>query len=202
MTAITYEYAGALYVNMTNACSNRCEFCLRDNSSGSLYASDLWYHGKEPAKEEMLENILGRELSIYREIVFCGYGEPACRFDDMMWLCDEIKKRGDFSIRVNTNGQSDLITGKKTAPFLKGRVDCVSVSLNASTPEKYDEICHSIYGLQALPAILQFASEAAQYVPRVVMTVVSTMGEDEIERCRVLCEKTGALFKIREYISA
>lgn len=201
MTAITYEYEGALYVNMTNACSNRCVFCLRDNSSGSLYADDLWYHGKEPSKEEMLADILKRELSAYREIVFCGYGEPTCRFDDMMWLCDEIKKRGAFSIRINTNGQADLITGKKTAAQLQGRVDCVSVSLNASTPEKYQEICQSAFGLQALPAILQFTAEATQYVPAVVMTVVSTMGEEEIESCRALCEKTGAAFKVREYIS-
>lgn len=202
MTAITYEYEGALYINMTNACSNRCEFCLRDNSSGSLYADDLWYHGKEPSKEVMLQDILTRELPAYREIVFCGYGEPTCRFDDMMWLCDEIKKRGDYPIRINTNGQADLITGKKTAGLLKGRVDCISVSLNASTPEKYDEICHSVYGLQALPAILQFTAETTRYVPRVVMTVVSTMGKEEITRCHALCEETGAEFKVREYISA
>lgn len=201
MTAsITYEYGDSLYINMTNACTNNCDFCLRGNSSGSLYAKNLWYDGIEPTREEFLENIKSRDLGKYREIVFCGYGEPTCRFDDMVYLAGEIKKLGDYKIRVNTNGQSDLITGRDTAPELEGKFDCISISLNGSSPEKYDEICHSCYGLDALPAILEFTRKACKYVPKVVMTVVDTMDKDEIERCRELCASTGAEFRVREYI--
>lgn len=200
--SITYEYGKNLYINMTNQCSCRCYFCLRDNSDGSLYANNLWYDGDEPSKEEILESLLSRDLDSYEEIVFCGYGEPSCRWDEMMWLCDELKKKGDYFIRINTNGQSDLINGRETAGDLKGRADSISISLNASTPEKYHEICDSDYGLDALPAIIKFTSDCIKVIPNVTMTVVSTMGDEEIEKCREICEGIGARFHIREYIEA
>lgn len=197
---ITYEYGENLYVNMTNQCPNRCDFCLRQNSSGSLYASDLWYHGQEPTKEEIWQSLSGRDLNKYKEIVFCGYGEPACRWDDMMWLCDKLRAHGPHFIRIDTNGLADLITGRRASLELDGRVDAVSVSLNASTPEQYDAICHSKFGLEALPAILRFTAGAVLNVPHVRMTVVSTLPQKEIEACRRLCEETGADFFVREYI--
>lgn len=198
--AITYEHGDNLYVNMTNKCPCRCVFCLRDDG-GSIYSDNLWYDGKEPSKEEILESINSHgDLHRYHQIVFCGFGEPACRWDEMMWLCDEIKKMGPFSIRINTNGLGDLINKRQTALDLDNRVDAVSVSLNASTPEKYDEICRSAYGLDALPAILEFTTLAVLHVPHVFMTVVSTMGEEEIEACRKICNKVGAELRVREYI--
>lgn len=45
---ITYEYGDNLYINVTNRCPNACDFCLRNNSTGSLYADNLWYEGAEP----------------------------------------------------------------------------------------------------------------------------------------------------------
>lgn len=197
---ITYEYGGNLYINMTNQCPNACDFCLRQNSSGSLYADNLWYEGAEPSKEAMLADIRTRDLKKYGEIVFCGYGEPACRWDDMMWLCDKIKENGSHFIRINTNGLADLITGRNAALELDGKVDAVSVSLNASTAEGYEAICHSQYGLQAFPAILKFTSTAVFNVPHVRMTVVSTMPKEEIDACKRVCEKIGADFFVREYI--
>lgn len=198
---ITYEYEDSLYINLTNKCPCRCDFCLRQNSDGSLYSDNLWYHGPEPTKEEILMDLQCRDLLSYKEIVFCGYGEPACRWNDMMWLCDRLKEIGPYFIRLNTNGLSDLINKRSTAQEMIGRVDAVSVSLNASTPEKYDAICHSIYGLKALPAIIRFTSVAVLNVPHVRMTVVSTMDKEEITACRSICQSIGADFHIREYIS-
>ncbi len=43
---ITYEYGDNLYINVTNQCPNACDFCLRNNSTGSLYADNLWYEGR------------------------------------------------------------------------------------------------------------------------------------------------------------
>ena len=197
----TYEYEGNLYINMTNQCPNRCDFCLRQNSSGSLYTNNLWYQGGEPTREEIWGQLQKRELNRYMEIVFCGYGEPACRWDDMMWLCDKIKADGSHFIRINTNGLANLLTGRSAALELDGRVDAVSVSLNASTPEGYDRLCHSRFGLQALPAILRFTATAVLNVPHVRMTVVSTMPKAEQEACRQLAESVGADLHVREYIS-
>ena len=195
-----YEYGGNLYVNMTNQCPNRCQFCLRQNSSGSLYANNLWYQGGEPSKEEFWDQLQRRDLNRYPEIVFCGYGEPACRWDDMMWLCDRIRGQGSHFIRVNTNGLANLITGRNAALELDSRVDAVSISLNASTPEGYNAICHSSFGLEALPAILRFTATAVFNVPHVRMTVVSTMPQAEQDACRQLAESVGADFFVREYI--
>ena len=198
--SVTYEHGGNLYINMTNQCPNRCDFCLRQHSPGSLYANNLWYKGGEPAKEEIWALLQRRDLHRYPEIVFCGYGEPACRWDDMMWLCDRLKEHGSHFIRINTNGLANLITGKKASLELDGRVDAVSVSLNASTPKRYDDLCHSRFGLEALPAILRFTADAGLYVPHVRMTVVSTMAQEEMDECRRLCENVGADFHVREYI--
>ena len=195
-----YEHGLNLYVNVTNRCPNRCDFCLRQNSKGSLYADNLWYQGGEPSKEEFWALLQRRDLHRYPEIVFCGYGEPACRWDDVMWLCDKIRQTGSHFIRVNTNGLENLITGRNAALDLDGRVDAVSISLNASTPEGYDALCHSQFGLRALPAILRFTSTAVLNVPHVRMTAVSTMPKAELEACRQVAESVGADFFIREYI--
>lgn len=197
---ITYEYGDNLYINVTNQCPNACAFCLRQNSSGSLYADNLWYEGEEPSKEAILADLKTRDLQKYAEIVFCGYGEPACRWDDMLWLAKELKAMGNYTLRMNTNGLADCITGRNAAPEMRRLIDVVSISLNAPTAEKYNAVCHSQYGLAAFGSMLHFTEEAVRTVPRVVMTVVSTMPAADIEACRAICEKAGAAFRIREYI--
>lgn len=197
---VAYEYGRNLYINVTNQCCNACDFCLRQNSPGSLYADNLWYQGGEPTKEEMWEDLERRDLNRYNEVVFCGYGEPACRWDDMMWLCRKIKEKGSHFIRINTNGLANLITGRNVSEEMDGLVDAVSVSLNASDAEKYEAVCHSQFGLEAFPAILKFTAGAVFNVPHVRMTVVSTMPKEEIDACKQVCERLGADFFVREYI--
>ena len=195
---ITYIYKNNLYINLTNRCPNRCEFCLR-NTGDKVGDSDSLWLSREPTVEEIWESISERDLSKYKQIVFCGYGEPTCRLDDVLTLCDKIRSVSDIPIRLNTNGLSDLICGKETAPLFKGKLDSISVSLNASTPEKYDALCHSRFGLDALPAILNFTKDVRNYVPSVRMTVVDTMDDEELAACRALCETTGADFVVRHY---
>lgn len=197
---ITYVYQGKLYVNLTNRCPNACDFCLRTHGDGVGDADSLWL-SREPSREEILGDILRRDLTQYPQLVFCGYGEPTCRLEDMLWLCAKIRAVSGISIRVNTNGLSDLINGRSTAREFDGLVDVVSISLNAPTPERYDEICHSQFGLQALPAILRFTRAISFFVPRVVMSVVDRdLSEFEIEECERLCKSAGAKFRVRHYI--
>ena len=112
-------------------------------------------------------------------------------------LAARLKEMGNYTLRVNTNGLADCITGRNAAPEMHGLLDIVSVSLNAPTAEKYDAVCHSKYGPEAFDAMLHFTKN----VPHVVMTVVSTMPAEDIEACRKLCENAGAKFRVREYIS-
>ena len=131
MMTISYEYEGALYVNLTNRCDCACVFCLRHNGhKGSIYADDLWLD-REPTREEALADLMGRELERYPEIVFCGFGEPAFRMDDILWLSDQMRERVEKlpPIRINTNGHAALILGRDVTPELQGRIDALSISI-------------------------------------------------------------------------
>lgn len=195
---ITYSYGDNLYVNVTNRCPNACEFCLRVTGDKVGDSGSLWLE-REPSKEEIWDGLCQRDLSQYGQLVFCGFGEPTYRLEDIVWVCGKVRAVSPIPIRINTNGLSDLIHGQSTAPLFAGNFDFVSVSLNASTPERYDALCHSEYGLEALPAILQFTRDVSAYVPYVRMTVVDTMPAEELEACRLLCESTGAKFTVRHY---
>ena len=203
MMTISYEYEGSLYVNLTNKCDCSCVFCLRHNGhKGSIYADDLWLD-HEPSRQEALDDLLSRDYSKYRELVFCGFGEPTYRLDDILWLVDELKARvpGLPPVRINTNGHANRILGWDVTPMLKGRIDTVSISLNGSTPEEYCAVTRPKDGAAAWEAMLDFTRKAARYVPRVVMTVVDKdKTPEEIGRCRALAESLGAQLRVRAYI--
>ena len=203
METITYEYGGGLYVNLTNRCDCACVFCLRHNGhKGSIYADDLWLD-HEPTREEALADLLSRDLAGYPEIVFCGFGEPTFRLDDILWLVDRMKEQvPDLPpIRINTNGHASLIQGRDVCPDLQGRIDVLSISLNGSTAEEYVAVTRPRDGVRAWEAMLDFTREAAKYVPEVVMTIVDKdKSPEEIAACRSLCEDLGARFRVRSYI--
>ena len=204
---ITYEYEGALYVNLTNKCNCNCEFCLRrGKAEGSIYTEDSLWLEREPTREEALESFLGRDVCSYREIVFCGYGEPTYRLDVILWLVDELKARFADKlppVRINTNGHANLIHGRDVCPELKGRIDTLSISLNSDNARAYNALCHPIQGEAAYQAMLDFAEEAAQYVPNVVFTIVDKdKTAEEIENCRRIAAERGVKLRIRSFIDS
>ncbi len=204
---ITYEYEGALYVNLTNKCNCNCEFCLRrGKAEGSIYTEDSLWLEREPTREEALESFLGRDVCSYREIVFCGYGEPTYRLDVILWLVDQLKERfGEQlpSVRINTNGHANLIQGRNVCPELKGRIDTLSISLNAVNAADYVALCHPIQGEEAYQAMLDFAKEAAAYVPTVVMTIVDKdKTQEEIQTCYRIAEELGVTLRVRSFIDS
>lgn len=197
---ITYEVDGALYVNITNRCSNRCDFCIRNNGDGAYGSDSLWL-SREPTCEEIIENIFSRDLSKYSELVFCGYGEPTERLDDLLWVAKEVKTRFNIKIRINTNGHSSLIQKKDSAPLYKDIIDTVSISLNAPDAREYDKVCHSVYGEAAYEGLLDFASRVKEYVPSVVLTVVDVaLTPAEIEKCKEIASGVGVPLRVRKYI--
>ena len=195
---VLYDYASGLYVNMTNRCPCRCEFCIRDMVDSLGDADSLWLK-REPTVEEVKEMLGQWKLSNYTELVFCGYGEPMERLEDVLQLCRYVKETTPLKTRINTNGLSDLLHGRRTAPELSGLVDAISISLNAASAEKYDRLCHPKFGMEAWPAILRFTEDVKQHVPDVTMSVVGgTIPEQDVDICRQIAQtQLGVKFRVR-----
>lgn len=199
MMTITYPVKNGIYVNMTNRCPCACTFCLRQNADGVYGSEPLWLD-REPTVEEVCASIDAWDLSRYDEVVFCGYGEPTERLDDLLQVAAHIKAKSTVSIRINTNGLSDLIHGEKTAHKLSGLIDTVSISLNATNKEDYFAVVRPKFGIESYDAMLAFTKDCVQYVPNVIMTVVDVVtSKEEQERSRAICESLGATLRIRPY---
>ena len=190
--AIAYKIRDSLYLNITNRCSNACSFCVRfhtDYVKG--HNLRLTY---EPGLEELKKEI--GDPSIYKEIVFCGYGEPTIRLDLIKTLSEWIKSRGG-KVRINTNGHGNIIHQRNILPELEGLVDSMSISLDAQDTETYNKICKPLYE-NAFEEVLKFIKEAVKYIPEVVVTVVD-LPEVDIQKCKRIAEKLGASFRVRHY---
>ena len=88
---VFYDYAGGIYANITNKCPCRCEFCIRDMVDSLGGADSLWLK-REPGLEEIFELLAQWDLSRYSELVFCGYGEPTERLDDLLEIAESRYK--------------------------------------------------------------------------------------------------------------
>ncbi len=200
MNNIVYTYGNKIYLNITNACPCSCEFCVRNNTDGLGDMGSLWLE-HEPSFEEIRAAIDAFDFTGYTDVVFCGFGEPTCALDKLLKTAEYIKSTRDIKIRLNTNGLSDLINKTEcTAEKMAGLIDAVSISLNASEAEKYEKIVHPKFGLKSFDAMIKFAKDAQKYIPSVKMSVVDTIGQDEIEKCIRLCEENSIELRVREYI--
>lgn len=192
-----YKVDDNLYINLTNRCSNRCEFCVRYYDK-PVYG-DLWI-GHEPTAQEVID-ILDKcyNLADYREIVFCGFGEPTYRFDAIEKISEYIHSKGART-RINTNGQANEILGEDITERIVKCIDTINVSLNATDAEKYDKICHSQYGLRAFDIMLDFAKKCVEHGGNVVLSIVDCVGEEEIAKAKKIAEKIGAKLRVRELL--
>ncbi len=196
---ILYEVHSNLYVNMTNKCPCACTFCLRQTREEMNGSGSLWLE-REPTVDEVKAEFEKFDIAKYDEIVFCGFGEPTERLDDMLEVCRFIKEKYNKPVRVNTNGLADLIHGRNTAPEFKGLVDTVSISLNTPSPERYLELTRSKFGIKSFDAMVNFAENVKKYVPNVIMSTVSTtLTEEEEKKCALICERIGVTYRIRPW---
>jgi TatD DNase family protein len=192
-TKIAYKIRNSLYLNITNRCSNRCSFCAKFDDF-TVKGHNLLLDG-EPSYEEIMAAV-GQPQWI-DEVVFCGYGEPLIRLDLVKRVAADLKGRG-YPIRINTDGQANLVHGRNILPELAGLVDSVSVSLNAPDAATYGQICNTPFGEAGFEAVCSFIREAQHHIPQVVASAVTVPGID-IEACRRLAESLGAEFRVREY---
>lgn len=198
----TYVYTldGNLYLNLTNKCSNACDFCVR-NERSSYYGNYLWLTKGEPTAEKVIAAINGLgDLSRFKEAVFCGFGEPTYRLAEMLEVCDYLHEKG-LSTRLNTNGQGSLINKRDIVPELKGKIDLVNVSLNASCYEKYQKICRSQFREAGFDGMIEFAKGCKRGGVPVRFSIVDCIGEEEVEACKALAASVNVPLYIRDYIT-
>lgn len=188
----------SIYVNVTNKCPCACTFCLR-NTKEMAESNSLWLD-REPTVQEIIAEFEKYDLNKFNEIIFCGFGEPLMRIDDILEVAKYLKGRNkDIKIRVNTNGLADLVHNKKTAPLLKGLIDTVSISLNASNAEEYYKITRNKFGIESFDEMLKYAVSCKEFVPNVVMTVVDCIGQQEIADCQAVCDRIGISLRVRAF---
>lgn len=193
---IAYPIRRSLYINLTNRCTNRCSFCAK-NRAPQVKGHDLSLD-REPSAEDVLRAVEAEGgPGAWEEIVFCGFGEPLLRLDDVVVLARALRQRGARRVRVNTDGLASRVHGRDVVPELVGAVDAVSVSLNAPDAETYERLCRP--GVEgAYEAVLTFLRRAAETPLDVTATAVALPGLD-LEACGRVADGLGVKFRIREY---
>ncbi|MCD7796458.1 MAG: TIGR04100 family radical SAM protein [Clostridiales bacterium] len=199
MADIVYTLGSGVYLNITNKCPCNCAFCIRTKGDAVGDAENLWFD-EEPSLDEIKKAIDDFDFSSLGQAVFCGYGEPTNAYDNLVSSARYIKEiNPSIKFRLNTNGLSDLINGKPTAKELSGVFDVISVSLNEPISEQYDKITRNKFAGKAFDAMLDFTRECVKYCPKVRMTVVDVISDEDIEKCREICNSVGAEFKVRSF---
>lgn len=201
MTIVYPEWDG-LYINLTNSCPCNCTFCIRQSSKNEFDNIETLWLEHTPSTEEVITELKKWNLTgnKYKEIIFCGYGEPTEALDTLLQVADYIKSVCTLPIRINTNGLGNLINKKDITPLLKGRIDSISISLNSSNPKIYERTVRPIFKEKAFPALLDFARKAGRYVENVTLsTVDTTISHEDEKECAAICKKLGVQYRIREY---
>jgi TatD DNase family protein len=190
---IAYRIRDSLYLNITNRCSNRCSFCAKfDDFTVKGHYLKLDH---EPSYQEVMQAIAMH--SGYQELVFCGYGEPLLRLDLVKQVSAAMKKTGK-TIRINTDGQANMVHGRNILPELAGIVDTISISLNAADASTYQKLCNTPFGAAGFESVIEFLRSAKAHIPTVVASAVTLPGLD-IQAVRVLAKEIGIPFREREY---
>ncbi len=192
-----YVLDGKAYVNLTNRCRNACAFCIR-NSGDGVAGTPLWLDNEPNADDVMsaFDKVTG---VVKDEIVFCGYGEPTERLDVLTECAARFKARG-YKLRLNTNGLGSASNGHDISSELCA-FDTVSVSLNNFDARSYYDITRSQYGLDAFDCVVNFALACKTAGINTVFTVVDTIGEENINKCRALCDGLGIPLRVRKYVA-
>lgn len=197
MADILYTYKNQVYANITNKCDCSCQFCVRSHKDSVGEAESLWFQS-EPTLEEIKKAMDEFDFTNYEELVFCGYGEPTCALENLLASAAYAKEKYGMKIRLNTNGLANLYHKRNVVPELAKVIDSVSISLNAPTAEKYQEVTRPQFE-NAFPALLEFASLAEEAFEHTQLSIVDILPEEEIKACQKIADDRGIYLKIRKF---
>ena len=196
---LAYLLDGKIYINLTNRCTNSCIFCLR-NDKDDVCGKNMWLDSENFTAQDVINQI--EELPLSQEITFCGYGEPLLKLDILKEVAKYIKdKYPEIKLRINTNGHTNFVYKRNVCDELKGLIDTISVSLNGSTEEEYNELSQPSFK-GAYDEVKKFIKASADAGIKTIATVVEGYkGRHlDIEACRKIAQDLGATLRVREWI--
>ena len=191
--SFTYLIGNSLYVNVTNRCNADCIFCDRKGEAVISGYNLKMKKSEEPGAEVYIKEI--GDPKKYKEIVFCGYGEPTIRWDVVKDVAKYVKDNGGKT-RMNTDGHGNFINKRDITPELQNLIDTVSISLNSTDPKQYSELMRVDASLHA--EMIDFAKKAKQY-SHVVLSIVGISEVDTEAAKKFVTEEVGVDFREREY---
>ncbi|MFQ6068483.1 MAG: TatD family nuclease-associated radical SAM protein [Candidatus Bathyarchaeia archaeon] len=197
--SVVYWLNKTLYLNITNRCTNNCYFCLRRFKTG-IAGFNLKLKDEPPSNRiiNVLQNVLNRRH--WKEIVFCGFGEPTTRLDTLLEVACWINKTALKPVRIDTNGHAFLLYPKRDVvnELKKAGVSKLSVSLNAHNETIYNEVCQPKFE-NAFDKVLEFVEQVKDKGFNVEVTAV-TIPEIEISAVEKLASDMKVQFRARQYL--
>ena len=131
----------------------------------------------------------------YREVVFCGLGEPTLRLPELLQVAQALKQAG-ARIRLNTDGLANWVHNRNVVPELAGRVDALSISLNAQNEAVYNRHCRPP-AAGAYPELLEFILLARESIADITITAIDGLEGVDIPACEALAERFNVKFRRR-----
>jgi MoaA/NifB/PqqE/SkfB family radical SAM enzyme len=93
---------------------------VRTKADGVGSANNLWLD-REPSVDEIMTAIQKRDLSRYQELVFCGYGEPMMRAQDIIDICKKIEASiscpGASRLRIGEDAVQIMHKARRTETY-------------------------------------------------------------------------------------
>ncbi len=199
---IVYELCGKTYINLTNSCTNECEFCIR-NIKDDVIGKNMWFKYDNIIGDDVIDALNINKENLKDEIIYCGYGEPTLRLSALIKSAKYIKENfKNKKIRLNTNGHGNLVYQTDIVPQLAQYIDSVSISLNAQDEETYNKISKPRIK-NAYIGMLDFVKKCKKNGIDTTVTIVTHFKDYaiDVEKCRQIANDLGVKFREREYLN-
>ena len=201
----TYRYNNSLYINLTNKCPTDCVFCVKKLWKMQFHGYNLDISKFEPNAAAYIIALSEESKTMdFKELVFCGYGEPTMRLAEMLDITNAVRAgkiaglRKDFSIRLNTNGLGNLINERNIVPQLKGQIDFVNISLNTMNPEQWLHLMNPVekYREKGFLSVLRFIEDCSKILDTTTITAIDNL-EANMEQLDTFAKKLKINLRIR-----
>lgn len=138
----------------------------------------------------------------YKELVFCGYGEPTSVLLIICLKTAKYVREKHPGHQTPDSTQTVFLTESTTSPIaelISKYIDSVSISLNTCSSEKSMTKFAVPFFDHAYESMLKFAEDAKKYFEHTQFSIVDTIPEEDIKACQKIADDRGIYLKIRKY---